>query len=158
MSSTKYTRGSSLAEFFLDLQQAGFSVSEMEALLKQRIWHGAITVVPSLPASWRLRSTGSDGFMIETADDYLDAGKFHYYYWAPPPDWIRSPLPVQAAQAALLDAGEKGPLEAAPTESRPLEAPAAKASRLPHPSAFANGKIERKRRANKHAKTSCWRG
>ncbi len=66
MSSTEYIRGSSLAEFFLKLLQAGRSVSEMKASLDQRIRHGVITVVPSLPASWRLRPMGFDGFMIET--------------------------------------------------------------------------------------------
>lgn len=158
MSSTKYTRGSSLAEFFLEWQQAGYSVSEMKAILDQRIRHGVITVVPSLPASWRLRLTGSDGFMIETADDYLDAGKFHYYYWAPLPDWLRLPLPVQAAQALDAGDGEKGPPEAAPTEVqhsglRRLEAPAAKAPKAAPsiPSVRERRKIEAAERRAKKA-------
>jgi len=56
---TSTTRGSSLAEFFLEWQQAGYSVSDMKAFLDQRIRHGVITVVPSLPASWHLRLMGA---------------------------------------------------------------------------------------------------
>ena len=114
MSSTKYIRGPSLAVFFLKLQQAGRSVSEMKAFLDQRIRHGVITVKPSLPASWRLRPMGFDGFMIETADGYLNAGEFHCYYWGRVPDWLKLPLPVQAA-----------PTEAQHPRPRRLKAPAA---------------------------------
>ena len=116
MSSTKYIRGPSLAVFFLELQQAGCSVSEMKAFLDHRIRHGVITVEPSLPASWRLRPMGFDGFMIETADGYLNAGKFHCYYWGRVPDWLK--LPLRAAQAAL---------DRSPDTHRPrrLKAPAA---------------------------------
>ena len=114
MSSTKYIRGPSLAVFFLRLLQAGRSVSEMKALLDHQIRHGVITVKPSLPASWRLRPMAFDGFMIETADGYLNAGEFHCYYWGRVPDWLKLPLPVQAA-----------PTEAQHPRPRRLKAPAA---------------------------------
>ena len=114
MSSTKYVRGPSLAVFFLRLLQAGRSVSEMKALLDHQIRHGVITVKPSLPASWRLRPMAFDGFMIETADGYLNAGEFHCYYRGRVPDWLKLSLPVQAA-----------PTEAQHPRPRRLKAPAA---------------------------------
>ena len=40
---------------------------------------------------------GFDGFMIETADGYLNAGEFHCYYRGRVPDWLKLSLPVQAA-------------------------------------------------------------
>jgi hypothetical protein len=128
MKSKKYIRGPSLAVFFTRLLQAGRSVSEMKALLDHQIRHGVITVVPSLPASWRLRPMGFDGLTIETADGYLNPGKFHCHYRARVPDWLKLPLPVQAAPteahhpsrlkapAVRLDAKAKAELEAQAAE------------------------------------------
>ena len=113
MSSTKYVRGPSLAVFFLRLLQGGCSVSEMKARLDRQIKDGVITVKPSLPSSWRLRPMGFDGFMIETAGGYLNAGKFHCYYWGRVPDWLKLP---SRAQAAPTEAQHPGP--------RRLKAPA----------------------------------
>jgi len=124
MSSTKYVRGPSLAVFFLRLLQAGRSVSEMKAYLDRLIRDGVITVKPSLPASWRLRPMAFDNFRIETADGYLNADEFYCCYWGRVPDWLKFPLPAQAAPteahhprrfkapAVQLDAKAKAELEA----------------------------------------------
>jgi hypothetical protein len=97
--------------FFLRLLQAGRSVSEMKAFLDQQIRHGVITVKPSLPSSWRLRAMGFDGFTIETADGYLNAGEFRCYYLGRVPDWLK----LQAV-----------PTEAQHPHPRRLKSPAAK--------------------------------
>jgi len=86
----------------------------MKARLDRQIKDGVITVKPSLPSSWRLRPMGFDGFMIETAGGYLNAGKFHCYYWGRVPDWLKLP---PRAQAAPTEAQHPGP--------RRLKAPAA---------------------------------
>ena len=133
MSSTKYLRGPSLAVFFLKLLQAGRSVSEMRALLDQQIRHGVITVEPSLPESWRLRPMAFDGFMIETADGYLNAGEFHCHYRGRVPDWLKLPLDVQAA-----------PTEAQHPRLRRLKTPSAERDAKAELEAQAAGWLARK--------------
>jgi hypothetical protein len=127
MSSTKCVRGPSLDMFLLGLLQSGCPVSEMKARLDRQIKDGVITIKPSLPSSWRLRSMAFDRFMIETADRYLNAGEFHCYYRGRVPDWLKLSLGVQAAaeahhprrlkaRAVQLDAKSKVELEAQAAE------------------------------------------